>query len=153
MKKMNHMKSTFYLTLLAFLLISPTLGYGQDETNPDEKPVITLTPVGTPKLILNESEFDFGNIEPSIMVTHVFTFVNEGSAPLVISKINTPCGCTAPTWSKEPIEPGTSGEITVTFNSTGKVGNQVKTLSIIYNSEMSPTMFTIKANVKPPSDK
>ncbi|MFT7591496.1 MAG: hypothetical protein ACI9UJ_001419 [bacterium] len=149
---MIDMKYTLYLTLLAFFLINPAIGYGQDETDPEEKPVITLTPVGNPKLIMSETEHDFGSIEPSVKVTHVFTFVNEGSAPLVISKINTPCGCTAPSWSKEPIEPGKTGEIIVTFNSAGKVGNQIKTLSIIYNSEMSPTMFTIKANVKPPSN-
>ena len=145
------MKYSLYTTLLAFLLFGSTSAVAQDETNPDEKPVITLTPVGTPKLIMLETEHDFGTIDAGIKVTHVFTFVNEGSAPLVISKINTPCGCTAPSWSKEPIEPGQTGEITVTFNSTGKAGNQVKSLSIIYNSEMSPTMFTIKANVKPPS--
>ncbi len=145
------MKYSLYTTLLAFLLFGSTVTLAQDETNPDEKPVITLTPVGTPKLVMQESEFDFGTIDAGITVKHVFTFVNEGSAPLVISKINTPCGCTAPIWSKEPIEPGQTGEITVTFNSTGKAGNQVKSLSIIYNSEMSPTMFTIKAMVKPPS--
>lgn len=145
------MKYSLYTTLLAFLLFGSTVTLAQDETNPDEKPVITLTPVGTSKLVMQESEFDFGTIDAGITVKHVFTFVNEGSAPLVISKINTPCGCTAPIWSKEPIEPGQTGEITVTFNSTGKAGNQVKSLSIIYNSEMSPTMFTIKAMVKPPS--
>lgn len=145
------MKYSLYTTLLAFLLFGSTVTLAQDETNPDEKPVITLTPVGTPKLVMQESEFDFGTIDAGVTVKHVFTFVNEGSAPLVISKINTPCGCTAPIWSKEPIEPGQTGEITVTFNSTGKAGNQVKSLSIIYNSEMSPTMFTIKAMVKPPS--
>lgn len=146
------MKYTLYTTLLAFFLFGSTASFAQDETEPDEKPVITLTPVGTPKLVMPESEYDFGTIDAGIKVTHVFKFVNEGSAPLVISKINTPCGCTAPSWSKEPIEPGKTGEITVTFNSAGKVGNQVKSLSIIYNSEMSPTMFTIKASVKPPTD-
>lgn len=146
------MKHLLYSALLAVLFSVPTTGFAQDETEPDEKPVITLTPVGTPKLVMEETEYDFGTIEAGIKVTHVFKFVNEGSAPLVISRINTPCGCTAPSWSKEPIAPGKSGEITVTFNSTGKVGNQVKSLSIIYNSEMSPTMFTIKAQVKPPTN-
>ena len=146
------MKYTLYTTLLAFFLMGSTYAMAQDESEPEEKPVITLTPVGTPKLIMQETEHDFGTIDAGIKVTHVFTFVNEGSAPLVISKINTPCGCTAPSWSKEPIEPGKTGEITVTFNSTGKVGTQIKTLSIIYNSEMSPTMFTIKAAVTPPSN-
>lgn len=145
------MKYSLYTTLLAFLLFGSTVTLAQDETNPDEKPVITLTPAGTPKLVMQESEYNFGTIDAGVTVKHVFTFVNEGSAPLVISKINTPCGCTAPIWPKEPIEPGQSGEITVSFNSTGKAGNQVKSLSIIYNSEMSPTMFTIKAMVRPPS--
>ena len=145
------MKYTLLTILLAGFCLNSTTALAQDETEQEEKPVITLTPVGTPKLLMNETEHDFGTIDQGAKVTHVFTFVNDGSAPLVISRINTPCGCTAPSWSKEPIEPGKTGEITVTFNSAGKVGNQIKTLSIIYNSEMSPSMFTIKANVKPPS--
>lgn len=134
---------------MAFTLSGFSIASAQETT---EKPVITLTPVGQPKLKMIESEYDFGTINQGEKVTHVFKFVNEGSAPLVISKINTPCGCTSPSWSKEPIAPGKEGTITVSFNSAGKVGNQIKSLSVIYNGEMSPTMFTIKANVKPPTN-
>ncbi|MFT5723219.1 MAG: hypothetical protein ACI9JN_000328 [Bacteroidia bacterium] len=152
LKKMNPMKFKFYSTLLAFLLIGTTQVFAQDKTNPDEKPVIILTPVGTPKLVMTETEHDFGTIVTGDTVSHVFRFVNEGSAPLVINHIKTPCGCTAPTWSRQPIAAGDTGEVTVKFNSKGKVGNQVKTLTIMYNSEMSPAMYTIKAFVKPPTN-
>ncbi len=146
------MKFRIYLSTFSLLLLASTSAFAQDEAPVEEKKVITLTPVGQSKIVFEETEFDFGAINQGETVTHVFKFVNEGSAPLVISRIKTPCGCTAPSWSKEPIAPGDSGEITVSFNSTGKVGNQIKALPVIFNSEMSPAMITIKATVKPPTE-
>ncbi|MBO6516362.1 MAG: DUF1573 domain-containing protein [Bacteroidia bacterium] len=100
-------------------------------------------------MILLEKDHNFGDIIQGDKVSHVFKFVNEGSAPLVIQRVTTPCGCTAPSWPKEPIPPGASGEIEVVFNSAGKMGNQVKNLSVIYNGEASPEFITITGKVKP----
>jgi hypothetical protein len=140
------MNLKLYLVALAFILVGFNPSFAQES---EPKPTVTLTPEGQPKLKLSETEFDFGDIIQGQTVQHVFTFVNDGSAPLVISKINTPCGCTVPNWPTEPIPPGASGEITVKFNSTGKMGNQVKNLSIIYNGESSPDFITIKGKVIP----
>ncbi len=140
------MNSKLYLIALAFFLVGTSYAYAQES---EPKPTITLTPEGQPKLKLSETEYDFGDITQGETVEHVFTFVNEGSAPLVINRITTPCGCTVPKWPKEPIAPGVSGEIIVKFNSTGKSGNQVKNLSIIYNGESSPDFMTIKGKVIP----
>ena len=52
-------------------------------------------------------EFDFGKInEVDGSVTHIFDFTNKGNAPLVVNRVQASCGCTTPTWSKEPIEAG-----------------------------------------------
>lgn len=140
------MHKIIYLLVVAFLTLGSALATAQTE---DKKQTITLTPSGEAKMVLLETEFDFGEIKQGEQVTHVFTFVNEGSAPLVIEKVTTPCGCTAPKWPKEPIAPGATGEIQVKFNSVGKMGNQVKNLSVIYNSETSPEFIVIKGKVKP----
>lgn len=142
------MKLRLYITILALATVGISTSFAQET---EEKKPITLTPVGTPKLKLEETEFNFGEIEQGETVSHVFKFVNDGSAPLVIEHISTPCGCTTPKWSKDSIPPGGAGEITVNFNSTGKMGRQVKNLSIRFNSELSPESITITGNVKPAS--
>lgn len=45
----------------------------------------------------------------------VFSFTNIGREPLVIHNIVTSCGCTDPDWTRQPVLPGKSGEIRVTF--------------------------------------
>ncbi|MFQ3576620.1 MAG: DUF1573 domain-containing protein, partial [Cytophagales bacterium] len=59
------------------------------------------------------------------------------------------CGCTAPSWPKEPILPGKSGEISVTFNSAGKKGVQNKVVTVMSNASNSQTQLIIKTNILP----
>jgi len=141
---------TTYTTLLAFLITTTAVSAQDLNTEPaEEKKVISLTPVGTPKIKFEENEWDFGTIRQGEKVTHVFKFVNDGSAPLVIGHVSTPCGCTAPKWSYDSIAPGDTGEIVVSFNSAHKMGPQTKTLKVTYNSEFSPDLITIQGKVIP----
>ncbi|MBI1306570.1 MAG: DUF1573 domain-containing protein [Bacteroidetes bacterium] len=135
-------KLSFLIALLAFTSIQLLAQ--------DQKPTVTLTPDGQPKIKFTESEFDFGNIEEGSKVEHVFTFINEGSAPLVIIKVETPCSCTSPSYSKDLIAPGEKGEIRIQFNSEGKAGNFTKTVTVKYNGDQSPDFITIKGVVVPP---
>jgi hypothetical protein len=82
-------------------------------------------------------------------VEHTFIFKNTGNQSLVISNIVTTCGCTAPTWPKDPLQPGEKGEIKVAFNSTGKIGKQNKVITILSNSVNGRDRITIQANVIP----
>ncbi|HET8885848.1 MAG TPA: DUF1573 domain-containing protein [Salinimicrobium sp.] len=101
-----------------------------------------------PKLTFDESEYDFGTIEQGTNVEHVFTFKNTGDAPLVITDAKSSCGCTVPTWTKEAIAPGETGEMLVKFNGSGK--NQVtKTVTVTANTESGKEMIRIKAFVTP----
>ena len=64
---------------------------------------------------------DFGTInEADGPVTCVFKFKNTGTKVLVIYQAIASCGCTTPTYPKEPIKPGEEGEIKVTYNGAGK---------------------------------
>lgn len=70
------------------------------------------------------TKHDFGNIKASGgRVTATYKFTNTGSKPLVIISVtNGGCGCTTPSYPKEPIAPGKSGEITIKFDPTGRRG-------------------------------
>lgn len=101
-----------------------------------------------PKISFDETEHDFGTIEQGTNVEHTFTFTNTGNAPLVITNATSSCGCTVPTWTREPIAPGETGEMTVKFNGSGQ--NQVtKTVRVTANTESGEEQLKIKAFVEP----
>ena len=66
-----------------------------------------------PEITFEETEHDFGTIDQGTAVDHTFKFTNTGKAPLVITNATSSCGCTVPTWTREPIAPGETGEMLV----------------------------------------
>lgn len=102
-----------------------------------------------PVMTFEEKEFDFGTINEGDKVEHVFTFKNTGEADLVITDAKGSCGCTVPDYNKEPIKPGESSEMKVSFDSDGKPGQQQKTVTIMANTATGTELLTIKANVTP----
>lgn len=95
-----------------------------------------------------ESTYDFGKVKDGDVVEKTFVFENTGDSPLVISNISASCGCTTPEWPKEPIAPGAESSILVKFNSTGKPGQQNKTVTITANTEPSVIELHIKGTVE-----
>ncbi|MEQ9466074.1 MAG: DUF1573 domain-containing protein [Ekhidna sp.] len=112
------------------------------ESAPAEKPEGPL-----PAIKFEEELHDFGTIKDGDVVEHVFSFVNDGEAPLIISDAKATCGCTVPEWPKEPIPVGGSGEIKVRFNSKNKPGVQNKTVTLTANTWPTTQRVRIKANV------
>ena len=101
-----------------------------------------------PEITFDETEYDFGTIDRGTNVEHTFTFKNTGNAPLVITGASSSCGCTVPTWTKEPIAPGETGELLVKYNGSGR--NQVtKTVTVTANTEAGREQIKIKAFVTP----
>jgi hypothetical protein len=94
---------------------------------------------------------DFGQIpESNRTATCSFTFTNKGTGPLVIHKAIASCGCTTPIYPKEPIAPGASGEIKVTYNTVGRPNAFHKTITIYSNDIDTPNVvLIIKGNVIP----
>src|SRR5688500_9972137 len=78
---------------------------------------------------------DFGNIVQGDKVELTFYFSNTGNEPLIITNVQVSCGCTTPKgWPRDPIPPGGNGEITVSFNSAGKMGIQNKPVTLVTNA-------------------
>lgn len=94
-----------------------------------------------------DNTHDFGTIKQTQKVEHVFEFKNTGKAPLVITNAQGSCGCTAPEYTKDPIAPGATGKMKVSFDPTGKEGAQTKYVTITANT-IGETRLTIKANVQ-----
>ena len=107
-----------------------------------------------PVITFEKTEHDFGKIhEEDGRVSTVFEFKNEGMAPLVLSNVRASCGCTTPTWTKEPVEPGQKGSITVTYNPNGRPGRFQKTVTITSNATEATVRVYIKGEVIPKTAK
>jgi hypothetical protein len=90
---------------------------------------------------------DFGTIAQGIKAEHTYKFTNTGTADLLISDAKASCGCTVPNYTKDPVKPGGTGEVSVVFDSAGKSGNVEKTVTLSLNTEKGTEVLNFKANI------
>lgn len=83
-------------------------------------------------------DWDYGTIAHQSTGYRYFKFTNTGDAPLVISGAKGSCGCTIPTYPKEPIMPGESGYLQVKYD-TNRKGNFAKTVTLTTNAQSGGT--------------
>lgn len=109
----------------------------------------TVEAQNTPKFQFKTEIIDFGEIKKGSDGTRVFEFINVGDSPLVIENVYSSCGCTVPSWTKTPIAPGGTGEITVKYN-TDIVGPIRRTISVYSNADEPTKALKIKGKVIEP---
>ena len=100
------------------------------------------------KIQFDSTEYYFGTVKEGTIVKHTFQFKNTGYAPLLISDVRTTCGCTVPTWNKNPIPVGASDKIEVSFNTENKENEQVKKITILANTFPSETVTVMIGRVE-----
>lgn len=105
-----------------------------------------------PRITFAEDTKDFGDIVQGDKVSHTFEFENTGTEPLILSNVLTTCGCTATSWPREPIAPGETSKIEVSFNSTGKKGRQNKVVTVVSNAVNAQERVKLITNVLPNKD-
>lgn len=76
---------------------------------------------------------DFGLIGGKEKVSHRFVFTNKGSEPVMIDTVKSHCGCTTSSYTREPIMPGKTGSVTVTYDPTDHYGGFHKTATLVLN--------------------
>jgi hypothetical protein len=101
-----------------------------------------------PIISWKEEVYDFGTAFEGDVVTKDFYFTNTGTAPLLILSAKSTCGCTVPEWPKTPIQPDSTGAISVKFNTLNKPGAQSKEVTIFANTFPNTSMVTIKGKVE-----
>jgi hypothetical protein len=122
-----------YLLLLLCMFGLTFQSYAQGKAEQKNGPVITW----------EKKTHDFGNIVQGEQIQHTFYFTNTGNEPLIITSVQIDCACTkAKGWPRDPVPPGGSGEITVTFDSAAKMGIQKKPVTLVTNA-MNPDGNTI----------
>ena len=132
--------------LLVFSLIMLTAGFASAQTKEAAIAVVD-----------GDVVYDFGDIkEADGPAIHTFKITNKGTTPLMVTKVTASCGCTTPEWTKEPIAPGKTGEIKVTYDTANRPSTFSKTISVFskeLNSDANNGTFilSIKGNVIPKS--
>lgn len=123
------------LVFLAMIGMNPVFAQDAKEVN------------SGPKIKFETLEHDYGTIDQYSDGTCKFVFTNTGDKPLIISNAKGSCGCTIPSWPKEPIAPGASSVITVHYD-TKRVGRFGKTVTLQSNATNYPTkVLRIKGEV------
>ena len=109
-----------------------------------------LSAAAQARLVFEPDTWDFGTIRESDgRVSHTFTGVNRGDKPLVILDVVTSCGCTAPEFSRRPVTPGGTTQITVTYDPTNRPGTFTKELWIYSDERKKIASITVQGNVTP----
>ena len=106
---------------------------------------IKLPPVA--KATFAKESHDFGEIPKGVPVSVEFSFTNTGDEALIIKDVVTSCGCTASDYAREPILPGKSSKIKVTYNAAN-AGAFTKTITVNSNGQEAVKVLNIKGVVK-----
>ncbi len=136
---------------LAFAAFTATGAMAQTPVAPQQEAVKKIDK-NAPKFSFTGGEtHDFGSLTDQKDAEYAFQFKNTGKTPLIISNASASCGCTVPEFPKEPIMPGKSGSIKVTFHTAGKSGPFQKTVFIQSNASADKERYEIyiKGNVTP----
>jgi hypothetical protein len=99
-----------------------------------------------PEITFEKTVHDYGTIVQGGDGTCEFKFTNVGKEPLILSRPTSSCGCTVPSWPQEPILPGKSDVIKVTYN-TNNVGTINKTVTVNSNAKTARVVLQIKGSV------
>ena len=103
-----------------------------------------------PEIKFDKTVHNFGTFsEKTPVQTAVFAFTNIGKAPLIINQAIASCGCTIPSYTKEPIMPGEKGTVKVTYNGKGKFpGHFKKSITIRTNGKVEMVRLYIEGDME-----
>ena len=130
------MKRIIIAAVVAMFAVSSLVAQNAEEEKNPNAPVISFA----------KTVHDYGTIYQNADGTCQFEFTNTGKEPLILSRPKSSCGCTVPTWPKQPILPGKTDAVKVTY-STKRIGPINKTVTIYSNASNSPVVLRIKGKV------
>lgn len=146
------MKTNFIPALALLFMVSSCKDDAAAKITEADMKVVTETIAASenlPVIEFDKTEHNFGDIKEGEKVSTDFIIKNTGKGDLLIVSAQGSCGCTVPEPPKEPIKPGQSAPIKVTFDSAGKPGQQEKTVTITSNTANGKETCKILANVIP----
>ncbi len=142
------MKKTITLSVILVLFgCSVSIAQNQGTSGPQPGQVRVENP-NAAIASFDKTMFDMGNLPQGIPAVASFTLTNDGKEPLIISSAKASCGCTNLKYEKDPVLPGRSTKISVTYNAASP-GNFIKTITVNTNASEKPVVLSIKGTVDP----
>ncbi len=126
-----------YLTIAASLLFMMSATFAQ--TAPNENP-------NAPEISFKDKVHDYGTIFVGGDGNCEFEFTNTGKEPLILSSVRSSCGCTVPSWPREPILPGKKETIKVKYD-TNRLGAINKSVTVMSNGKNPTEVLRITGNI------
>lgn len=145
-RDMKYIRGVSYLILMVSL-VTVIQGCGRAGSYESGKSSQPGQQAGKAVMGFSSYEHEFGRVPEGKTVRHSFSFVNEGTGNLSVFSAAASCGCTVSRFDKKPIPPGESGNIEVAFDTRGKSGKQVKTISVKSNAVKPVIILKISAEV------
>ena len=144
MMKKNFIKFVLIIPALAGLFLLASVPNFSTKAN--EKNFWFMT---EDEVTVDGTVHDFGTIkEVEGNVSATFVVTNNTKASVLITNVVRSCGCTTPDWTKEPIEPGHTGEVTAVYDPKGRIGPFDKTITIITTGNPNRILVRIKGTVE-----
>lgn len=135
---------SFKLCFVALvLLLIGSCNSGTKKATPEDKTIES----GVAKFAFSEEMHNFGPLKAGEVVSFTFVFKNEGTKTLIITEVDSGCGCTEVKISNKTIAPGQEETIEVIYNSAGEIGKQLKTITLFSNADQPKKQLFIRANV------
>lgn len=142
------MKKTITLSAI-LVLFGCSLSFAQNQVTPaPQSAQVQAVNPDAAIATFDKTVFDMGNLPQGIPASANFTLTNDGKEPLIISSAKASCGCTNLKYEREPVLPGRSTQISVTYNAASP-GNFVKTITVNTNASDKPVVLSIKGTVEP----
>jgi len=117
---------------LGIALLSITAATAQDAKKGAEQ--VKTSTLAVENMAFATDNHSFGTVAEGPTADFEFQFKNTGKEPIVIQRVQASCGCTTPSYTKEPIAPGKTGIVKASYNTLGRPGEFNKNLTVISNA-------------------
>jgi len=132
------MKRIISFLLIGFFALNLVQAQNEEEIKQENKKA--------PEITFEKTTHDYGTVKKGGNGECEFVFTNTGKEPLILSNVRSSCGCTVPSWPKEPIKKKKSGVIKVKYN-TNRMGVINKSITVYSNANNSPIRLKISGKV------
>jgi hypothetical protein len=132
-----------FCVITTFVALSCTDRKNEKEGNS----IVSISADSRAEISFREYEHDFGKVAEGEKIAYVFTFENTGTTDLVIKSASSTCGCTVPKYDTRPVSPGKGGNLEVIFDTSGRSGQQTKTITVKSNASKPVVLLKITAEV------
>lgn len=132
------------LSIVFLSMMFTVVMFGQGQKEPEK----AIENKNAPVMTFEKGTHDYGTIEYNGNGVCFFVFTNTGKEPLILSNARSTCGCTVPSWPREPILPGQTDSIQVRYVTT-RVGQINKSVTVTSNASNSPVVLRVVGKVLP----